>query len=348
MELLNRSGRIGINLPFLQTKKAKISAMEDFSLNRRAFLGSLGALAVQPPTLQWGNISTSATPPPQNYPLCIFSKHLHWLSVPEMAREVAALGFEGVDLTVRKGGHVAPERVAEDLPVAVAAIRKAGLEVPMIVTDITDPNHPATEALLKTAGRLDIAHYRMGWIDYDASVGVVKSLDGFRKRFEKLAKLNQKYNIQGAYQNHSGARLGASLWDLWTVIRDLDPRWIGCQYDVKHAVAEGGVSWVNGLEILKNHIKCLDIKDFHWAKKDGKWQHHLVPLGEGMVDYPLYLSLLKKHQITGPMSIHYEFPLGGADTGKTQLSMPKEQVLAAFKKDLNTLQTMLKTAGLRA
>jgi L-ribulose-5-phosphate 3-epimerase len=55
--------------------------------------------------------------------LVMFSKMLGEFSVVEAARRIKRLGFAGVDLTVRPGGHVAPERVAKDLPEAVKAIR---------------------------------------------------------------------------------------------------------------------------------------------------------------------------------------------------------------------------------
>ena len=54
-----------------------------------------------------------------------------------LARTLKPLGFGGVDLTARPGGHVDPKRVAQDLPVFVAAIREEGLLVPMITTDLT-------------------------------------------------------------------------------------------------------------------------------------------------------------------------------------------------------------------
>lgn len=307
------------------------------TMDRRQFVGLLASTATSLPVLASASLHKSENQ------LCVFSKHLQWLSIPEMAKTAAQLGFQGVDLTVRKGGHVAPDRVVEDLPKAVETIRKAGLEVAMLATDVIDPEHPLTEPTLKTASNLGIKYYRTAYLDFDFKIGVAKSIENHRVQLRKLAALNKKYNIHGAYQNHSGNRLGSSVWDLWEVLKDLDPDWMGCQYDVKHAVAEGGMCWGNGLNLLKSHIRCMDMKDFYWAKKDGKWQHQLVPLGEGMVDYKTYFSLLKQYNITGPMSIHYEFPLGGADVGKNQITIPKDVVLDAIKKDLETLKQMLMT-----
>ena len=77
------------------------------------------------------------------------------LSWPELAESARHAGFGGIDLTVRAGGHVQPERVATDLPEAVAAIRSAGLEVPMITTELLAADDPVAEPIL-TAMRSSI------------------------------------------------------------------------------------------------------------------------------------------------------------------------------------------------
>ena len=48
--------------------------------------------------------------------LVMFSKHLGPLTVGRVGELVRELGFDGVDLTVRPGGHVLPESVDTDLP----------------------------------------------------------------------------------------------------------------------------------------------------------------------------------------------------------------------------------------
>jgi len=316
------------------------------AISRRKFCSTLAAASA---LLPLAGIAGNFIPPSgtkSDRPICLFSKHLHWLEIPEMATAVAAMGYDGIDLTVRKGGHIEPEKVEDELPKAVAQIRKAGLEVPMMATDIIDPKHPLTEVIIKTANKAGIKYYRTSYLDYDYSLGVAKTLEKHKKQLEELAALNKKYNIHGAYQNHSGARVGSAVWDLWVLLKDVDPRWLGVQYDVKHATAEGGMSWVNGLDLLKDHIHCMDIKDFYWDKTAGKWQHRLVPLGEGMVDFKKYFNLVKQYNITGPMSLHFEYPLGGADTGKKQITISREEVLNAMKHDLLTLRNMLKEADL--
>src|SRR5689334_24273662 len=81
--------------------------------------------------------------------VAIFSKHLQFVQGEELAKTVAELGFDGIDITVRKGGHVEPATVAADPPTLAKTIRAHGLEVPMITTDIADEETPFAEDLMK-------------------------------------------------------------------------------------------------------------------------------------------------------------------------------------------------------
>ncbi|KAA5549619.1 sugar phosphate isomerase/epimerase family protein [Adhaeribacter rhizoryzae] len=320
--------------------------MNDSNYSRRHFLTTLAAAGA---ALPFAGLAASTTPKivaANNIQICVFSKHLHWLPYAEMAKAVKKMGFDGVDLSVRPDGHVVPERVTEDLPRAVDIIRKAGLEVPMITTAITDPADKYTEPIVKAASKAGIKYYRTGWLKYDNNLGVIKSLEKYKQQIAGLAALNQKYNIHGAYQNHTGTGVGGPVWDIWHLIKDLDPKYFGCQYDLKHATVEGANSWIHGYDLVKNHVKTVDIKDVAWQKKGDKWQAVIVPLGEGMADYKTFLGLLQRDNYAGPMSIHYEYPLGGAESGKKQISVAPEVVFTAMKRDLETLRGMLKQANL--
>lgn len=274
--------------------------------------------------------------------ISVFSKNLNWISdYHELAETALMMGFDGIDLTVRPNGHVLPENVKSDLPKAVEAIRKVGLEVYMITTSITDPYHQHTEPILKAANALGIQRYRTGWLNYEKKLSIPQNLQAFRKIFSDLTVLNQKYKIQGNYQNHSGLNLGSSIWDLWLVLKELDPKWMACQYDIRHATLEATNSWEVGLELLKSNIGSLDIKDFSWKNANGKWEVENVPLGKGMVNFQKYFSLLREFKINCPYSIHYEYPLGGAEDGAKSISIPKQTVVAAMKQDLDQLRKWL-------
>ncbi|QXP52598.1 sugar phosphate isomerase/epimerase [Cellulophaga sp. HaHa_2_1] len=269
----------------------------------------------------------------------LFSKHLQFLDYDKMSRAAAELGFDGLDVTVRKGGHVTPENVARDLPKIVQAMQSYGLTAELITTNITTATAPETENILYTASQLGFKNYRMGWLEYSEALSIPESIEKFEVQFAALEFLNKKLNITGSYQNHAGQHVGAPVWDIHQIIKDRDPNYIATQYDIRHAVVEGGTSWTLGLRLIQSHIKCIVIKDFKWGQEHGVWKPINVPLGEGMVDFNAYFKLLKKYHLDNiPMSLHCEYNLGGAEHGDKEISISEEAVLKRIKKDLNFLK----------
>jgi L-ribulose-5-phosphate 3-epimerase len=225
---------------------------------------------------------------------------------------------------------------------AVSAVRKAGLEVYEVTTAITDASEPHTENILSALQDHGIKVYRLNWFEYDSTASMDENMSRMKLRMEKLAALNEKYKVHGGYQNHAGASFGASVWDLWEAMKDLDPQYIGCQFDVRHGTVEGANSWVNDFKRIHPYIKSYNIKDFAWVKKENnKWEARSVPLGEGMVDFKKYFELIRLYNIQGPISMHFEYPLGGADQGAKTISVPKEKIIIAMKQDLAKLKTMM-------
>lgn len=310
-------------------------------MNRRHF-AKLAALS----GLSYGSqkVSASKERPVWTRPLSVhlFSKHLQFLDYDEMARVAEDLGFDGLDLTVRPGGHVEPENVGKDLPRAIEAMADRGLLSVMMTTRVTKADEPHTVPVLNTAADQGIRFYRMGYYAFDDGKTWKENMDGHRASIKALAALNEQHGLHGAYQNHAGIRVGAYLPDLAYLLEGLDPRWIGCQFDIRHATVEGGKAWPNGINWLKDFMATIVIKDFIWAKhpKTGKYSVMNTPLGEGMVDFIGYFKLLRKQFIHPIVSLHAEYELGGANKGSRELSIPKKKVYEALRKDLTVLRDL--------
>jgi sugar phosphate isomerase/epimerase len=103
--------------------------------------------------------------------------------------------------------------------------------------------------------------------------------------------------------------------------------------------------WINSFYITNRHLRGIAVKDCVWQKgANGKWKSEFVPLGEGMVQFPQFFKMVKQSGFNGPLQIHYEYPLGGADKGQTKPTMPKDEILAAMKRDVVKLRGYLKEA----
>jgi sugar phosphate isomerase/epimerase len=299
--------------------------------------GSLLQAAPKDPTSEAGKLKVA-----------IFSKHLLFLQGAPLAQAAAEMGFDGIDLAVRKGGHVEPARVKEDLPGLVALIRQHGLEVPMLTTDIADASTPFAEDIMRCMAELNIHHYRWGGFKYDKGASISAQLDALKPRVAKLAELNTRYKVGAMYHTHSGFDLvGAPIWDLHELLTGLDPAAVGVNYDIGHATVEGGFGgWIDSFRVIGPYLRGIAVKDFLWEKdKKNQWRPAWKPLGEGMVNFAQFFQMVKGMQFTGPLQLHFEYPLQGADEGIKTVSNPKE-VFSAMTRDLKQLRSYLSQAGL--
>ncbi len=275
------------------------------------------------------------------WPLILFSKHLGWMNYDGLAETTADLGFDGVDLTVRPGGHVLPENVKRDLPKATKAIRDAGLDVMMITTRIADPDEQTTLPILQTASELGIPYYRIGSYRYHKDQDILSQLNEWSKKLEKLAKMNEKYHLCAGYHNHSGHNyIGAPMWDIYEMLKNIDPQWIGCNYDAAHAIAEGGYgAWEINFRLLSNRFKGCAVKDSLWAKRGDQWRMTHPPVGQGITPWPQILEMLKKSGFSGPFSMHFEYEIPGEKEEKE-----RSNTIKSIRRDALNFRRMLDEA----
>tara|TARA_Y100001980_G_C14556918_1_gene353865 strand:- start:154047 stop:154988 length:942 start_codon:yes stop_codon:yes gene_type:complete len=313
-------------------------------MKRRDFI-HYSAVAGALPFLPTGMMAAPATDAPKDLEIHVFSKHLQFLDYKELGKMVKEMGFAGADLTVRPKGHVLPENVEKDLPKAVEGLKLAGLEPKMMTTAITDVQDPVNKTLLRAAAENGIKYYRLGWFKYPESGSIVEAAKGYNKKMQEIARQNEEVGIYGSYQNHSGANYaGASLWEVQNILAKTSLPHVGCQFDIRHAVVEGGLSWKTSLRLIKERINTIVLKDFKWAQVDNQWKPVNTPMGEGMVDFDAYFKILKANNINVPVSLHLEYDLGGAEHGKKDISISRDKVYEAMIKDLKTARTLWEKA----
>ena len=267
---------------------------------------------------------------------CLFSKHLPELAWGDLGRAVKDIGFDGVDLTVRTGGHVLPERAADDLPRAIEAITSQGVKVPMITTELTSASAPVAKPLLRAASRSGVRYFKTGYWRYSSSTDVRAQVAAAGEALAGLAALARECDIEMGFHNHA-AYIGAALWDIAPAIDRLDPKWAGFYFDPRHAVAEGGAgAWKAATHLVAPRLKMIALKDCFWRKTDKGWIVEDCPLGEGQVDWAWFAKTLGATGFAGPISLHLEYDIPG--------STPQERTrrtIEAATRDLGVARRML-------
>src|SRR5262249_22860370 len=149
------------------------------------------------------------------------------------------LKIAGPDLTVRGGGLVPPDRVAEELPKAAAAFREQGMSVPMISTTLTSASDSTARLTFSTMRELGIRYYKLGYDHYHDLASWRSELESERKKLRGLLELGREFQVQAGFHNHAGAGIGAALWDAWEMLEPLNPADVGFYFDPAHASIEG-------------------------------------------------------------------------------------------------------------
>lgn len=297
--------------------------------SRRTFLATIAATTAALSSSKTLSAAETALPA-KRFKIAGFTKPFQNLSFEETADVVAEIGWNGIECPLRQKGHVLPERVEDDLPKLVAALKKRNLEVSTIATDIRNVRDPLTEKVLRAAAKSGIKLYRLAHLAYDRKRPLAEQVDALRSEFRELLALNKELGLCAAYENHSGLdSVGAAIWDIHVLFKDFDPRYYGVCFDIGHATLEGGYMWPTNLRLIQPFLSAVYVKDFLWKKASGQWKAEWCPLGDGMVDKK-FIPLLKNSSFNGPIVQHHEYPVGKG-----------QAMIRAMKKDLEVLKEWL-------
>jgi len=250
--------------------------------------------------------------------LLMFSKMLKKignLNVEEAADYIAMMGFDGVDLTVRPGGHVQPEEASRRLPEAVEIFNSRGLEVPMITSNITSADEKYAEEIFKIASECNVRFIKLGYWRYVKFGKVREQIKHVRNADLKgICRLSEEYGVTAGLHIHSGDFLTSNPAVLYLLLKGYDPEYLCAYIDPGHMAVEGGISgWKIGMDILGEYVRMVAVKDFGWFREEDRetgekrWVVRTVPLSEGLVPWMEVFKYLKQMGFDGPVSIHSEY-----------------------------------------
>jgi sugar phosphate isomerase/epimerase len=276
----------------------------------------------------------------------MFSKMLQSMPVAEAGRVIRELGFDGVDLTVRPGGHVEPAAVKTALPEAVHMLEEEGLTVPMITTAIVSRDEPHAAAIFETAGACRVPRLKLGYWSY-RRFGTMRSLiEEARRALDGIEPLARASGVQGCLHNHSGDNLTANAAVTTQLLEGRDPKLLGAYVDPGHLTVEGGVSgWKIGLDLLAPWISLVAVKSMGWQRTEDpetgevRWREKMMPLREGTVRWREVFALLREIGFDGTVSVHSEYQGGHS---WRNLSVP--ELIEQTREDLVYLHSQMAAA----
>jgi sugar phosphate isomerase/epimerase len=315
-------------------------------IDRRTFLNSTlraGAAAAASATLLSRKTVFAKDQAPPADSFCAFTESFQSWPIPKVCEKFREIGLDGLDLTVRPGGHIQPENAAKELPGAVKAATDHGVRISMLSTAISDDDKTA-ESILASCGELNIDRVKLGYYRYAEFGTLLKQLDQIRAQVERVAKLAQKYKVLPCVHIHSGDTLPSGGVIAYLLLRDFQPGEVGAYVDPMHMTIEGGIDgWRQGLDLLSPWIAISSLKNCVWraAGRDPSGQERFrpvkCPVADGIAPIPDYIAALRKLGYHGLFTLHSEY----ADSNSWK-SLSVDECLAQTKADLTYVQGLLK------
>jgi sugar phosphate isomerase/epimerase len=257
-----------------------------------------------------------------------FTKSLEKLDIPAVIAFCKDTGLDGADLTVRPGHPVTPSNAAAELPKAARAFKDAGLTIGLVSapTTLNDADVADAKTIFEACAKAEIPAVKIGYFTYQGKFDA--TLAEGQRRMAGFAKLAEKTGVKACYHTHSGNLLGNNAAGLRLLLHDLDPHHIGAFVDTGHTAVNGGPIRYE-LDLVRQWLSLVSIKDMLWEKKKDVWEHHVVPAGEGIVRWADVATGLKELRYNGTISLHGEYEARDLDQrkelAKTELAFLKKQ-----------------------
>lgn len=271
-----------------------------------------------------------------------FTKSFQDWPIGMVCERFREIGLDGLDLTVRAGGHIDPAEVAQELPLAAKTALEAGTQIPMLTTGITDPT-PEAETLLATASKLGINRIKLGYYSYKPFGTLAKQIEETRARIAAVVELAKKYSVLPCVHIHSGAYIPSHGTMLYELLRDFPPGEVGAYADMLHMALEGGSDgWRQGLDLIAPWLSLVAVKNFAFRAQGRdqhgqvQWRHEVVPIADGVSPLPKFVAALKSIGFDGTYSLHSEYEGSGSFK-----DMSTEECLAQTAEDLKYLRGLL-------
>lgn len=242
----------------------------------------------------------------------LFTDNLADLNVREACRGAKQAGFDGLDLTVRPGGHVLPQNAAKGLAEAHAIADAEGVPILMATTGVTAADAPHAEDVV-AAVHMRIPAFKLGYWPYKPFGTISQQLDDAKRKLEGIVTLCRRYQVRPCVHIHSQQILSNGPIT-YLLLKDFAPTDVGAYVDPMHMSYEGaGSGWEMTLDLLAPWVALVGVKNYTLVPtgrdKVGQQQVEVkyAPLADGFAPLPQFFQRLKQIGFDGVVSLHSEY-----------------------------------------
>jgi len=261
--------------------------------------------------------------------LCVHIEQFPGIGYDELGGVIHGLGFDGCVLSVEEGGHITPEHADLDLMRGVEAMTGRGVDVFAIGTPTTSPTDPILQVIFWVGHDMGVPIFLPGQWKFSAEGNVDARLAEIQRPLSMLASMAGRAGMTLAIHNGPGGEFGGAVWDAGLLLRGIDARFAGYDFDIGYAARQGAAAAAVALRMALPRLKMVTARDCYWTKESGAWTLAECPLGEGMVDWPAVFRTLGAAHYAGPILLRADYrPSETLATLRKDLAFLKKQLAA--------------------
>lgn len=222
------------------------------------------------------------------------------------------MGVEGVDLTVMPGGHVEPAKYMVQMDRAFQMFQDAAIEVPMISTVYTSASQPFAYQMFYVSSQYGARFCKLGvWPPASALPGQNAAIRAalLRNELNQLAASSLQCRINSLIPNHAGSYPGRRMAELDALMPAAGRTVLGYCFDPAQSVIESRSAdgWEAELRTALPRLGAVSLSDAAIPKDQPDAAPTPCPLGEGVIDWKKFFSILAEAGFRGPLSIRQDY-----------------------------------------
>lgn len=246
------------------------------------------------------------------------------LDLPQTCRLLSELGFDGIELRVRRlapekanetlspwGRHLAdvsPDNILERADEVKSAISENGLALAGFASACDAQDLEQVKLLAEGAQAVGCPAIRLSCRGYDGTVNYHELFDEAVTNYEKALEITRQYGLKVLVEMHGGTiHPSASL--AHRIVSNFDAADIGVLYDPQNMVKDGFETIPMALELLGDYLAHIHVGG-HRPFPNGPdergivtWSWSGCPMAEGLYDFPKMIESLRKIEYTGFISV---------------------------------------------
>lgn len=238
-----------------------------------------------------------------NLSYTVFTKPWQAKSLPELARFVSALGFDGVELPVRPGYQVEPENITKGLPEAARILGDHGVRIGTVAG-------PTDEVAIAACAAAGVPIIRV-CENIDMEIGYMESEKRLKEGYDALVPILEQHGVAIGVQNHCDFCVNNAM-GLLHLIEDYDPRHICAVLDQAHNGLNGEPPEL-AIDIVWSHLRVVNLKSAYWQRSNGpeaaeaQWKVHWTTGRHGLAYWQRTAAELKKRNYAGDICLTAEY-----------------------------------------